>query len=1260
MRLPKNLLSGGYKQPEVFLCQVDKSIIGGLNVTNFSGRFKFNSYDEITFDVDRTYIDHNGEYCVNPLYDYIESPRVIYVVNFGYFEIIQSGIVTDGLREYKQCVCYSYEFILSTKYLDLFTINMGTVESINGVQLYSTADVSKSLIHLVLEKTNGAWTPGHVDINLQTRQRSFEINHESIYDFLINDVSDTFKCVFDFDTVNNVVNIYDEETYGQPSGVYINKDNLAQNIEIDYNGDEIKTCLYVYGDSDLDIRAVNMGLPHIMNLDYYFSESWMGKDLYDAYYAYCKKVESKKPEYDALLEQLYTCYDEYSALYNNVPEYYEDNDIPTVNSKDKLPTPSEENVYEIYKVLDGDNANYYICKPNLIDGKTVYLWVIDIDANISSYLVLPTPSVEYANIVVKIPNESNGTSYYICKVSEPPSDENNWTTTYGWIPASNKEGIKLLKEKEQCYLDIQSVHVAAGWAEQGNANYSRYEANYEKLIDIQQKITAEEAKAINIEKEIETIEANMGKISSALQLNETNFSQEQIIKLNSFIREDEYTDSNFLITEHSDDNDILETKRQLKEAAEKELKKISQPQLSFKMDMANLLAIPEFEPILNNFQLGNSVMVEIRPKYVVKTQLLEAEIGFDMLDFSATFGNLTCLTSQIDVHAALMSQAVSAGKSVAESGSYWKKGADTATSINSRIERGLIDAVTSLKTDSINQAISYDNRGIHLRRYKNEDKTEYENEQVWLNNEKIVFTDDNWKTAKMALGKIAGPTSGEEVYGIIAPNIVGTLLAGENLVIDSVKGDGSLSSFRVDSNGARLYNSTFLMEKEIEYIDENNNKQTKVGQIMIDPKYGIVAGNGIYTTNNDGTIIPQFVDNENNSIIKENDIPLNSNFFLDIESGSAYFRGIVYAQDGIFEGKLSGATGDFAGTVTAGDGAIGGWIIKDGYLHSGSNKTYVGLSSSKRHQSTDEDGNVVTTSTDYAIWAGGENPNDATNPAPFRVKRDGTIYAKSGVFEKDVVFKGKLSGATGTFNGSLNIGAQTDEDGKISGYNFIVNEDGSVIMNGGITLGGTIAWSSDSSPMRTLYAEDEEDTPTKHYDKYNNNSSSTWHKVCSEDDLYVSYSYDGGNTWTIAQPIAKVPSYIKSTYIDFSSVNAPFLRGNNISMFDGRFKVFKTKEGMLWDGTKEEIEDESTELGFIGYGKGNNSLADTEGVVLSSVGASDYACGANYVIVTDSGVRMQSGWHSLYVTSTGCYQSVYDPESMEENPVRIGVCVFAE
>ena len=1054
MRLPKNLLSGTCKPPKVFLCQTDKTILGGIDPVNFNGIFKFNSYHEISFEFDRAYIDYTtGEYKVNPFYDYCEAPRLIYVVGYGYFEIQQSGIVTDGIREYKDVVAYSSEFILSTKYLDLFTINYGTTESIDGVCLYSTADPSHSLIHLVLDKTNGAWKPGHVDLNLQNLQRSFEVDHQSIYDFLMNDVSDTFKCVFEFDTETNTVNIYDEESYGKDTNIYITKDNLSQEIHVDYNGDEIKTCLYVYGDSDIGIREVNLGIPYIMDISYYNTPEWLGQDLYDAYNAYCELTSGYREEYSKLMLEWSALYDQLSELYNKIPDYDDnyDDSIPTVYSKSDLPTASEKNVYMIYRVVEGDATWYYKCKAKQVNGTTTYQWILDID-NISSFYTFPTPSIEYVGLVVKVYNKesTNGVLYYICK-SRKKSDN---TFEYYWELANDEYGINLLKEKEQCYLDIQEIHVSAGYAEKDNENYPRYLENYEKLITIQKQLKEKETKAKELQSQLDVVTDKMAVITNAIQL-EKNFTPEQIIRFNSFIREDEYSDDCFVVTELDDDKSAMETKQELMKAAEKELHKISQPQLSFSMNMANILAIPAFEPILNDFEVGNCVMVEIRPGYVVKTQILEIQINFDdMSDFSVTFGNLTSLYSQIDIHAALMAQAVQAGKSVAQSGSYWKKGADTANSINNRIERGLIDAVTSIKSTE-NQAISWDSHGFHLRKYANEEKTEYNDDQIWMNNEKIVFTDDNWRTAKMAIGKFNDSELGE-VYGIIAPNIVGTLLAGENLVIDSAKPDGTLSSFRVDANGARLYNSQFLMEKQVKKPDGT----TTSGQIMIDPQYGVVAGSDIYITNSDGTVSPSFV-NSDGTVQKDGEFPINSNFFLDINDGNAYFKGYIYAKNGYFTGTIKSAVvesaeGNFSGNITATSGDIGGWIVKKGILYStgtgSSEKNFVGLSS--KYDFNDN-------TTNYAIWAGAKDPASA----PFWVKRDGSIYAKNGTFAGTLeaakgTFSGSLSAATGTFAGDISAATGTFSSQINVGNNFIVDENGNLVISGNIVFSSnsTITW----------------------------------------------------------------------------------------------------------------------------------------------------------------------------------------------------------
>ena len=358
MQLPFDLTSGTYRKPKVILCQTNKEKICQLDVTDLQGTFKFNSYSEISFNVASIYHDLiTGEQKPTPYYDYVEGLRLVYLEGFGYFQLQDPELYSDGIQEYKQINAYSLEYSLSQRYLETFIINMGdagdTIGSIDGVVLYNPSDVSHSLLHLVLQKAYG-WTIGHVDEELASQGRSFEVDRESIYDFIMNDMCDTFKCYVEFDTINNIINVYSEneierftgdgETkifklssdFSNDSTVTINghettqyeynKDtkelelaatpsqgdiievtnefkskydtdiivafeNLSNEMHINYSADDIKTVLTVKGADDLDIRNVNFGLPSIMNLEYYCTPEWMGDRLYKEYLAYIDKQD---------------------------------------------------------------------------------------------------------------------------------------------------------------------------------------------------------------------------------------------------------------------------------------------------------------------------------------------------------------------------------------------------------------------------------------------------------------------------------------------------------------------------------------------------------------------------------------------------------------------------------------------------------------------------------------------------------------------------------------------------------------------------------------------------------------------------------------------------------------------------------------------------------------------------------------------------------------------------------------------------------
>ena len=184
-----------------------------------------------------------------------------------------------------------------------------------------------------------------------------------------------------------------------------------------------------------------------------------------------------------------------------------------------------------------------------------------------------------------------------------------------------------------------------------------------------------------------------------------------------------------------------------------------------------------------------------------------------------------------------------------------------------------------------------------------------------MSNNSILMTDDSWATAKMAIGKFEDANLGTK-WGIVAPMVVGTMIAGEELVIESQKKDGGVAVVKVDAEGCRLYITAFSVQK--------SNEDESTTQILLDPSVGIAIG--------------AFPLLDESGMLNED----NVRFWVDT--------------DGVL---------NVCGTIVAEAGDIGGWIIGTDGLHSGEDgatgSTYVGLSSAGT----------------YRIWAGAEAPEDA-------------------------------------------------------------------------------------------------------------------------------------------------------------------------------------------------------------------------------------------------------------------------------------------
>lgn len=441
-------------------------------------------------------------------------------------------------------------------------------------------------------------------------------------------------------------------------------------------------------------------------------------------------------------------------------------------------------------------------------------------------LYLPEASIDNLGEVYKIVNQDNNgnevaSKYYVCEIKvsivkseQTGKDEQNYI--YVWNERNlsfGAEGVNSLKEEIDIYSSIQDVQIAAEWdkKDEDSDEYKAYISNLNKLNATKKELEKKQKAVEDIQTQIQKVQNEITLISEDISVNK-NFTPENLDRLSLFLREDEYSDDCFYVSEIDTDLDKINTQKELLVAGQKELKKISQPKLSFSASMKNIYAMPEFAPILNQFSLGNFVKVKLRDNFIKKARLLEVQLNFsDLSNFSCTFGDLLSAKDQGDIHADLLSQAVSAGKAVASGSSYWQKGYDVATAIDERIRNGLIDATTSIKSNSAGQSVSWDNYGIHLRKVVD---GVLDNHEGWITNNKFLYSDDNFQTTKSVFGNYT--INGEEYWGILAGCVRAGLVEGSSIVGGQIcigeQEDGSYA-FMVDKDGTVTMNKGDAAEK---------------------------------------------------------------------------------------------------------------------------------------------------------------------------------------------------------------------------------------------------------------------------------------------------------------------------------------------------------------------------------------------------------------------------------------------------------------
>lgn len=358
------------------------------------------------------------------------------------------------------------------------------------------------------------------------------------------------------------------------------------------------------------------------------------------------------------------------------------------------------------------------------------------------------------------------------------------------------------------------------------------------------------------------------------------------------------------LTQNAGEYQRYSVQMELFEYAEDVLSDVSSPTYEFDVDSGNFIFSKQFAPFREKLRLGDGVYLRLHSGEVITPILIEVELDFEKTDkLSLTFSNRFKRHDGVNTLKDMIESSYTSSRGF-DAGKYIYNQTTGAMSKVTEFMNSSLNAAANTIYGASNQSVRIDGAGIHVGGDSDC--------QIRIINSMIALTDDNWKHAKIGIGLFSSPEIGS-YFGVNADVIGGKLLVGNNLVIENTNDQGVMQ-FKVDSSGAWLYNSTFLLAKD------------SGGKLLLDPAYGFIAGSGNLYTVDGTTVRPSFVDSNGHIILDGEGFPKDANFYIDSRTGNAYFRGKVYATDGVFNGTVYATDGEFSGTIHATDGEFSGTI----------------------------------------------------------------------------------------------------------------------------------------------------------------------------------------------------------------------------------------------------------------------------------------------------------------------------------------------
>ncbi len=357
----------------------------------------------------------------------------------------------------------------------------------------------------------------------------------------------------------------------------------------------------------------------------------------------------------------------------------------------------------------------------------------------------------------------------------------------------------------------------------------------------------------------------------------------------SYRREDVYKNDNY-ISDGLTTSECLAKAKELIETAEKDAKKACVLQRTVSTSLNNLFALPEFEPLYDKFALYNYIRIRTEDE-ILKLRLIGIDFSGDSVEkIDVTFSEqIESVDGRLSDLQSIIQQAKSMAASYPSTALQAKQGAEANSEIADIYDNGL-NAEKTIFANNDNNEVTITQSGIICKRMDNEGF--YDGKQLRITGNVMAFTDDDWKSVKMAIGERIFKDSNtleEEVgYGIIADNIIGKLIASDKCIIGNEDNNVIITGDGITIKNGLIQSANYEAGKAGSMLDLTNGT------------FDYAGGNLTYKDNEltvEGKVIADELTATNKGKIANFNISENKLFTDDATFNNN--KGIYFGEDGL-------------------------------------------------------------------------------------------------------------------------------------------------------------------------------------------------------------------------------------------------------------------------------------------------------------------------------------------------------------------------